>query len=269
MIGAIIGDIVGSVYEFHNIKTKEFPLYNGRNFFTDDTVMTLAIGKSLLDCKGDYSTITSRTIRYMQRLGQKYPYAGYGERFVDWIHDPHPAPYNSYGNGAGMRVSAAGIVGQTLQEVRMLARKVTQVSHNHPEGLLAGEAIAVAVFLARQGKTKEEIRTFVQTHYYDLNFTLDEIRPTYEFTEAAEDSTPQALVAFFESNSFEDALRNAISIGGDSDTIAAMTGAVAAEFYGVPQWIKEKAEACLDSYQRKLLYEFEEEFPPKIIEIEE
>ncbi|MFU8787141.1 MAG: ADP-ribosylglycohydrolase family protein [Candidatus Izemoplasmataceae bacterium] len=265
MIGAIIGDIAGSRFEFNNIKTKTFNILYESCFFTDDSVMTIAVGNALLACDGKYQDLEQKVINSMQTLGRKYPDCGFGGMFYHWIFDDQPKPYNSFGNGAGMRVSACGIVGKSLEEVKMLSKIVTGVSHNHPEGLKAAEAVATSVFLARQGKTIDEIKAHIINHYYPLDFTLDGIRDSYEFTEKSQDTIPQALVAFFESKSFEDAIKNAISIGGDSDTIAAITGSIAAEYYGIPKWMTLKARTFLDSELKQSILAFEKVYIPKII----
>ena len=263
MIGAIVGDIAGSRFEFHNRKTKEFTLLvspgEGRRHchFTDDTVMTLAVAQALLDWRvsgaGDLADLSAAAVGRMQEFGRRYPHAGYGGHFRAWILAEDPQPYNSWGNGAAMRVSACGWVGRTLDEVKTLSRTVTEVTHDHPEGIKGAEATAVCVFLARQGKSKDEIKAYVREHYYPLDFTLDEIRPGYSFDVSCQGSVPQALEAFFEATSFEDAIRNAISVGGDSDTIGAICGAVAEAFYGVPDEIRVKAMTFLPQHLRDVV----------------
>jgi len=245
MFGAVIGDIIGSYFEWNNHKSKEFTLFTIDNFFTDDSVMTFAIAKALLMAKKDYSDLGERTVEQMKMLGKQYPKRGYGGDFASWLKNPDPRPYNSYGNGAGMRVSPVAYVATSLAMVKKLAKQVTEVTHNHPEGLKAAEAIAVCTFMALQGKTKAEIKTYVQKHYYPLKKTLAMIRPTYEFDVTAQGSTSEAIQAFLESADFEDAIRNAISIGGDSDTIAAMTGAIAGAFYKIPVAIQQQAKRYL------------------------
>ena len=278
MIGAIVGDIAGSRFEFNNHKLKEFDLFVtckpltkfteetlrialDSSTYSDDSVMTLAIAKAIMrwcEC-GDttYGALSALTVSTMREFGRMYPLAGYGGTFDLWLHDEKMGPYNSWGNGAAMRVSACGWAGQTLDEVKAMSRAVTEVTHNHPEGIKGAEATAVATFLARTGKSMEEIRDVVVRDYYPLDFTLDEIRPTYEFDVSCQGSVPQALEAFFESTSFEDAVRNAISIGGDSDTIGAICGAVAGAYYGVPEEIRMKAETFLDKPLLDALHGFE------------
>jgi type I restriction enzyme M protein len=266
MIGAIIGDIVGSRFEWHNIKTKKFELFHEDSHFTDDSVLTIAIGTALLRCNHDYSSLSKTVVELIREIGRKYPHSGYGHLFYDWLFSKNPVPYFSYGNGAPMRVSSCGIVGRTLEEVKLLSKLVTEVTHNHVEGMKAAEAVAVCVFFARQGKSKLEILEYAQKNYYPLRFTLDQIRPTYHFDGSSQGTTPQALMAFFESTDYEDAIRNAISIGGDSDTIGAITGAVAGAFYGVPESLRKKGTADLDDYLKGLLMDFEKAYPPRIIE---
>ena len=260
MIGAIIGDIVGSRFEWHNIKTKEFELFHRRCRPTDDSVMTLAIAQAILSGTEDMEVLSRTAVRYMLKLGRRYPNAGYGGRFRRWLYAENPQPYNSFGNGSAMRVSPCGFAAKTLDKAIAMADAVTCVTHDHPEGMKGAEATAAAIFLARSGKTKEEIREHIVQHYYPLGFTLDEIRPSYTFDVTCQGSVPQALEAFFESESFEDAIRNAISIGGDSDTIAAITGGVAEAYYGVPEEIRDMALAYLDDTEMEILIAFSERY---------
>jgi type I restriction enzyme M protein len=245
MVGAIIGDIVGSIYEFDNIKTKEFELFDKECNFTDDTVMTLAVGKAIHDYKG--GDFKKHLIETMHEVGNEYPDCGYGGLFLDWMIHKETKPYNSFGNGSAMRVSAVGWYAKTLEEAEELAKLTAEVTHNHPEGIKGAVSVAGAIWLARNGKTKDEIRKYV-SQYYTLNFTLDEIRPTYDYEITCQKSVPQAIQAFLEAEGFEDAIRNAISIGGDSDTVAAITGSIAEAFYGVDDDIKETALSYLDDY---------------------
>lgn len=273
MIGAIVGDIVGSRFEWNNCKDKRFTFLKDKAesrhpcYFTDDTVMTLAVADAILKWResgcASYDALSAETVRQMQAYGRRYPRAGYGGAFRRWLRDDDPQPYHSWGNGSAMRVSACGWAGKTLDEVQAMSRAVTEVTHNHPEGIKGAEATAVATFLARNGKSMEEIKAVVVRDYYPLDFTLDEIRPTYKFDVSCQGSVPQALEAFFESNSFEDAIRNAISIGGDSDTIGAICGAVAGAYYGVPADIRAKAEGFLDPFLLETLNKFEKEFPER------
>lgn len=237
--GAIFGDIAGSIYEGNNIKTKDFELFDEKSFFTDDTVMTIAVGAALRKCAGNYDKLDDIVAATMRFLGRKYPYAGYGLSFMQWLLHDDAKPYNSYGNGAAMRISAAAYYAESINEVKDLSYKITAVSHNHPEGIKGAEATSVAIFLAIHGNDKEEIKKHIVQNYYPIDFSLDEIRPTYRFNETCQDTVPQALEAFFESTDFEDAVRNAVSIGGDSDTLASITGGVAEAYYGVSERVKD------------------------------
>ncbi len=270
MIGAIIGDIVGSRFEFNNHRSTEFELLHPSCFVTDDSVMTLAIGQALLDCRNDdgsfnLQTLPQQSIAQMQRLGRLYPDCSYGLSFARWLTTSNPQPYNSFGNGAAMRVSACGEAAKSIEEAKALSHCVTAVTHNHEEGLRGAEATAVAIFLAKTGHSQDEIKQYINAHYYTIDFTLDEIRPTYSFNETCQGTVPQALEVFFEATSFEHAMRLAISIGGDSDTLAAITGSVAAEYFGVPQDIRAKALTYMDQTQKNLLERFEALYPPKTI----
>lgn len=260
MIGAIIGDIVGSRFEWNNIKNKEFELLNYKCFFTDDSIMSLAIAKAILECKSDYADLSKKAIYWMQKIGRKYPNCGYGGSFYDWIYSDNPSPYNSYGNGAAMRVSACGLVAKSIEEAITLSRKVTEISHNHPEGIKGAEATAVAIYLAKSGVNILDIRDYINDNYYPMNFKLDDIRASYQFNETCQETVPQAIEAFLESNNFEDAIRNAISIGGDSDTIAAITGSIAEAYYGVPTGIRKHTLTFLDEELLTILIEFENEY---------
>jgi len=260
MLGAIIGDIVGSRFEWNNNKTKHFELLNDKCFFTDDTVMTFAIAKAILHSKSDYSDLSSLSIKYMQEVGRNYPSCGYGGSFGLWVFSNNPKPYNSFGNGAAMRVSPVGFVAKSLDQAISLSKKVTEVTHNHPEGIKGAEATAVAIYLARNGYNINDIKNYIDKHYYKMNFTLDEIRDTYKFNETCQDTVPQAIMAFLESTSFEDAIRNAISIGGDSDTLAAITGGIAEACYGIPKEIRNKALTYLDKRLLNILLDFENKY---------
>ena len=264
MIGAIIGDIVGSRFEWNNHRSKDFDLLTHECFFTDDSVMSLAICDALMRSKADHNDLHEQAVRSMQTVGRPYPHCGYGGSFAEWMYSDNPQPYNSYGNGAAMRVSGCGYVGNTIEEVKQLSKAVTEVTHSHPEGLKGAEATAVAVYLARTGKSLVEIQDYIIGHYYKLGFTLDSIRENYQFNETCQDTVPQAFEAFFESTDFEDAIRNAISIGGDSDTLAAITGAIAEAYYGVPGNIRKHALTFLDARLLKILVEFENKYPAKI-----
>ena len=264
MLGAIIGDIVGSRFEWDNIKTKEFDFFTYHCEFTDDSIMTLAIANAILEVKGNYNDLSNLTVKYMREIGRSYPNCGYGGMFQQWVYSDDMGPYDSFGNGAAMRVSPCGVVAKNLDEAAILSRKVTEVTHNHPEGIKGAEATAVCIFLARSGKNILEIRDYVHEHYYPLNFTLDEIRDSYQFDETCQKTVPQAIMAFLESTGFEDAIRNAISIGGDSDTLAAITGGIAEAYYGVSTEIRKYALTFLDERLLRILNEFENVYPPAL-----
>lgn len=257
MIGAIIGDIVGSRFERQPHKSKSFALFTDASRFTDDSVMSLAVAEALRRCDGDWQGLSQVAVQSMQAFGRRYPDCGFGPGFARWLQAESPRAYGSFGNGAAMRVSACGHVASSLAEVKELSTAVTAVSHDHPEALKGAEAIAVAVFLAKKGKEKEEIHELICRDYYELEFTLREIRDEYSFDVSCQGSVPQALQAFFEAHSFEDAVRNAISLGGDSDTLAAMAGSVAEAYYGVPQELREQALSYLDDHLREHLILFE------------
>ena len=225
MYGAIIGDIVGSKYEFNNIRRKDFPFVSLGCSYTDDSIMTVAVAKALLNgC--DFT-------KEMQVLGRAYPHpqGAYGGRFSAWLHSADPQPYNSYGNGSAMRVSPCGLIAVTLDEALLLAKASAEVTHDHPEGIKGAQAVAAAVFLAKTNHSKEEIRDYIREHFYPLDRTLDEIRPDYRFYESCQRTVPEAIQAFLESTDFMDAIRNAVSLGGDSDTIGAITGSIAWSYY--------------------------------------
>lgn len=256
MIGAIIGDIVGSVYEWDNIKTKDFPMFSPLSFFTDDTVMTIAVAEALLSGGKEEDFINS-----MKKYGEMYPDAGYGGRFINWLFTDETQAYNSWGNGSAMRVSPVAWHFDTLSEVEYFAKKSAEATHNHPEGIKGAQATAAAIFLARKGITKDEIKKYIESNYhYDLGRTLDEIRPSYKFDESCQGTVPQAIIAFLESNDFEDAIRNAISLGGDSDTLTAITGSIAEGAYIVPEWIKKKTLEVLDENLRNVYFKFMEKY---------
>lgn len=266
MIGAIIGDIAGSRFEWHNIKSKDFDLFHRRCSFTDDTVMTLAVAEAILECCGDTELLPDQAVKCMQEVGRPYPECGFGGRFYGWIYSSDPKPYNSWGNGSAMRVSPVAWAARDLDECIAMSRAVTEVTHNHPEGVKGAEAIAVSAFLALHGSSKDEIRSHVETAFgYDLSFTLDSIRPGYKFDVSCMGTVPPAIVAFLESTDFEDAIRNAVSIGGDSDTLAACTGAIAEAFYGVPEKMRDIALTYLDERLYGIWAGFEHAFPGKTV----
>ena len=262
LYGAVIGDIAGSAYEFHNVKRKDIPLFPFEARFTDDTAMTMAVANAFVKAgKDDIPAFQSELVREMQRIGRMYPDAGYGGRFIRWIMSEKPAPYGSYGNGSAMRVSPCALVAETLKEAEALAKASAEVTHNHREGIRGAKAVAAAIWLAKTHASKKEIRSYIQKHYYPLHFTLDKIRPDYQFDVSCQGSVPQAIVAFLESEDFEDAIRNAISIGGDSDTIAAMTGSIAWMYYGwemsdrMTELCEEAAKRLPDEF-RLIIHDF-------------
>lgn len=249
MLGALIGDTIGSVYEFHNIKTTEFPLFSTKSTFTDDSVMTMAVAEWLL--KGKERTMDDLE-EAMVSLARRFPNRGYGRGFYRWLFFPNELrsydgqrsdglrhPYGSFGNGSAMRVSAVGWFYDTLEETEFWAKKSAEITHNHPEGIKGAQATAAAIYMARTGSTKEDIREYIVSRYgYDLSRTCDEIRPTYRFNETCQGTVPQAIVAFLESTDFESCIRLGVSLGGDTDTLCAIAGAIAEAFYGsIPEQI--------------------------------
>lgn len=257
MIGAIIGDIAGSRFEFHNYRKKDFTLFTKECFPTDDSIMSLAVAKAVLDYKTNGADLSEAAVRWMQKIGRPYPSCGFGGNFFHWIYSDHPKPYNSFGNGAAMRVSACGFAADTLEEALQMSDSVTAMTHNHLEGMKGARATTAAIFLAKTGASMPEIRQHITEQYYPLDFTIDEIRPVYQFNETCQGTVPQAIEAFLESDSFEDAIRTAVSVGGDSDTLAAITGSIAEAYYGVPQALYDSAAAYLDSLMQELLHTFE------------
>lgn len=257
MIGAIIGDIVGSRFERANCKSTDFELFTEKCHFTDDTVMTLAVAKALLESDDDLSVLSTNAVKCMQEIGKRYPNCGYGQMFWLWLHKRNPKPYNSLGNGSAMRVSPVAYTARTQTECIVLSDRVTAVSHNHPEGMWGARAAAVATWAARHKMPKLDIQKLIETDYYNLDFTIDEIRPHYCFDATCKGSVPPAIKAFLESNDFEDAIRLAVSIGGDSDTIAAITGGIAGAYYGVPDQLRAQAMEYLPEDLRDILVEFE------------
>lgn len=247
MKGAIIGDIVGSVYEHHNIKHKDFdPLFSPDAFFTDDSVMTIAVGTALKEFEhSPFDMLIPRVTAHMQVFGQAYPGRGYGGRFKRWLYEENAQPYNSWGNGAPMRCSAAGWLAEDYEDTLTLADTTALPSHTHDESLKAVRCTAAMIWAARQGRDMDELRTYAETRYEIP--VLDEIRPTYSFDVSSQGTMPVALAAFLESSDFEDAIRLAVSVGGDSDTIAAITGSISEAFYGVPVALWEKAKTYLDA----------------------
>ncbi len=247
MIGAILGDIIGAPYEFdQGNKSKEFPLFIGRSRYTDDSVMTIAIAEAILSWNQEdgIDALRELAVSRMKEWIVRYPTAGYGGMFYDWSKRREPKPYNSFGNGAAMRISSVGWLFDTLVETRAAAKAVTEVTHNHPEGIKGAEATASAIFLARTGTGKEEIKEYIEREFdYDLSRTLDEIRPRYHHVESCQETVPEAITAFLEGVDFEDCIRNAVSLGGDCDTLTCITGGIAEAFYGVPDELQTE---CLE-----------------------
>lgn len=262
MFGAILGDIIGSPYEFdRGDKTKDFPLFSAKSKFTDDTVMTIAVCDALLNVKIDATDeeIKQQLVGSLRTWGKRYPRAGYGLRFRDWLASNKPEPYCSYGNGSAMRVSSVAWLYDRLDAVRKAARLSAEVTHNHPEGIKGAEATAAAIYLARTGHSKAEIRDYVVENFrYDLRRTCDEIRPGYYHVESCQETVPEAITAFLEGESFEDVIRTAVSLGGDCDTLTAIAGSIAEGFYGVPEELKDKCRAHLPVALCEVLEAFEE-----------
>ena len=259
IIGAIIGDIAGSRFEWNNCKSTQFEFFTPACRFTDDSVMTIAVA----DWLANHNDLSET----MHKWGNNYPHAGYGGMFRRWLFSMSPEtrkPYNSFGNGSGMRVSPCGFYARSIEEALDLARQSAEVTHNHPEGIKGAQAIASAIFLAQKGESKQTIKDYIEkTFGYDLHRTLDEIRPDYDFDVTCQGSCPEAILAFLESSNYESAIRLAISLGGDSDTIACMSGGIAAAFYGVPDELIGQAEAFLDSNMTGAIHAFEMAIPDR------
>ena len=259
MYGAILGDMIGAPYEFdRSPKTKEFPLFSRYSHFTDDSVMTVAAADALISTLGKTDEeITSAVVASMRKWGKRYPDAGYGFRFYSWLHSETPEPYGSYGNGSAMRVSSAGWLFKTLKETRHAARLTAKVTHDHPEGIKGAEATASAIYLARTGKSKQEIRGYMISRFgYDLSRTCDEIRPTYRHTESCQETVPEAITAFLEGTGFEDVIRTAVSLGGDCDTLTCIAGSIAEAFYGISDELKQECRKRLPEDMLSVLDRF-------------
>ncbi|MBQ3302811.1 MAG: ADP-ribosylglycohydrolase family protein [Eggerthellaceae bacterium] len=249
ILGALVGDVIGSPYEFGNIKTEDFDLFTPRCRYTDDSVMTLAVADALMRSADEGQPISYALVESMCRLGRARLNVGYGSKFMRWLESPEafPRPYNSWGNGSGMRVSAVAWAFDSLDVVEFVAAETAKVTHNHPEGIRGTQAVAACGFMARTGASKGDIREYVRERFgYALDFTLASIRDDYSFDVSCQGSVPQAIEAFLESDGFEDAVRKAVSIGGDSDTIGAMAASIAQGAYGVPSDIEDAARMCLD-----------------------
>lgn len=258
MYGAILGDMIGSRFEFdRGNKTKEFDLFTEESEFTDDSIMTIAVGEALLEAGQDIEKVRELVIASMRHWARKHPYAGYGGGFRMWLNSRHPMPYGSYGNGSAMRVSAAGWLYDTLEETREMARATADVTHNHPEGIKGAEATASAIFLARNGSSKEEIKQYIIENFdYDLSRTCDQIRPTYYHVESCQKTVPEAITAFLEGVDFEDVIRTAVSLGGDCDTLTAISCSIAEAFYGIPENLKEECHKRITEEMYEVLKRF-------------
>lgn len=260
MYGAILGDIIGSPFEFdRGDKTKDFKLFSRRSHFTDDSVMTLAVCEALLKVGQDATVkeIEDTVISSMQSWGRRYPHEGYGGYFRRWLTARHPEPYNSFGNGSAMRVSAAGWLYDSLEKTRVVAKATANVTHNHPEGIKGAEATASAIFMARNGSSKEEIKKYIENEFhYDLNRTLDEIRPSFHMDETCQKTVPEAIIAFLEAKDFEDAIRNAVSLGGDTDTLGAITGSIAEAYFGISETLISECRNRINKDMRDVVDAF-------------
>lgn len=260
MYGTILGDIIGCPFEFdRGDKTKDFKLFSRRSHFTDDSVMTLAVCEALLKVGQDATVkeIGDAVITSMQSWGRRYPHEGYGGYFRCWLTARHPEPYNSFGKGSAMRVSAAGWLYDSLEKTRVVAKATANVTHNHPEGIKGAEATASAIFMARNGSSKEEIKKYIENEFhYDLNRTLDEIRPSFHMHETCQKTVPEAIIAFLEAKDFEDAIRNAVSLGGDTDTLGAITGSIAEAYFGIPEALRSECRNRINKDMRDVVDTF-------------
>ena len=261
MIGALMGDMIGAPYEFdRGRKTKDFTLFAGAQF-TDDSVMTVAVAEALMDARGgDDDAVREALAASMRKWGHRYPDAGYGMMFYTWLQSEDPQPYFSYGNGSAMRASAAGWLYDSFEETWKKARLTAEVTHNHPEGIKGAECVATVIWLARNGKTKEEIRKFVEdTFGYDLSRTCDEIRPGYHHVESCQKTVPEAVTAFLEGKDFEDVIRTAVSLGGDCDTLTCIAGSMAEAYYPVPEAMEKECRRRLPDDMLAVLDRFRKE----------
>ena len=259
--GAILGDIIGSPYEFdRGENTKEFELFPAHARFTDDTVMTIAVAEALigLGADADEEHVKADVVRFMRHWGRNYLLVGYGGLFRKWLVMNDPQPYSSFGNGAAMRVSSVGWLYDSLSRTREVARWTAEVTHNHPEGVKGAETVASTIYLGRMGHSKEEIKDYITQEFgYDLTRTLDEIRPTYSRDATCPGSVPEAIIAFLESTDVIDAIRNAVSLGGDTDTTSCIAGGIAEGFYGRTKAMESACETLLPEAMREVLYAFE------------
>ena len=259
MLGAIIGDIIGSPYEFKSDKTKDFLLFHPGCRPTDDSVLTIAVGCACAsaNCRDEWEFKRTLT-QMMHEIGRQYPDAGYGAMFYRWLMDDCGEPYGSYSNGSAMRVSPVAWAVDTLEEVETLAKWSAEITHSHPEGIKGAQAVAAAIFLARTGSHKDEIRDYIEANYYDLDFTVDEIRPGYSYDVTCEGSVPEAIVCFLDAIDFEDTIRNAVSLGGDGDTQAAIAGSIAEAYYGIPDDLQEEVFDYIDETLTDYYWEYAE-----------
>ena len=261
MYGAILGDMIGAPYEFdRGNKTKDFPLFGRDSQYTDDSVMTIAVAEALMGSAGKSDDeVRAELVASMQRWGHKYPHAGYGVAFSAWLEEKEPKPYGSFGNGSAMRVAAAGWLYGSIEGTRRYARLTAEVTHNHPEGVKGAEAAASAIFMARNGCAKDEIKDYIVREFgYDLSRTCDEIRPAYRHVESCQETVPEAITAFLEGVDFEDVIRTAVSLGGDCDTLTCIAGSIAEAFYGVPDIYKLECRGRLPEDMLAVLDQFDE-----------
>lgn len=261
MYGAIIGDIIGSPYEFCEFKNRNFKFFTKESHYTDDTILTVAIAKALLELPGKASVkrIKREVTKSIRKMCKKYPRNDYGTAFAYWLSADNPEPYNSYGNGSAMRVSAAGWLYDTIDQTRKVARATAEITHNHPEGIKGAEATASAIFLARSGFSKREIEDYIMEEFgYDITRDCDDIRPKYHFNETCQGTVPEAIICFLEGNSFEEVISLAVSLGGDADTLAAIAGSIAEAFYGVPDSFVKEAQSRLPEEFLDIIQKFEE-----------
>lgn len=282
MYGAFIGDIVGSKYEFNNIKSKQFPLFSADCDYTDDTIITVAVARAILESRkyrydnADTPSFYDLLISNMQSLGRKYPNpkGAYGGSFVQWLYSDDPQPYFSFGNGAAMRVSPCGLVAVSLEEAQVMAYISAEVSHNHPQGIKGAVATASAIYMAKTGCTKDEIKKYIEEKFYSLDMTVDMLGQTYSFDPSCQGSVPQSIVAFLESTDFEDSIRNVMRIGGDCDTLGAITGSIAYSFYSVAErgtnaWLCDELPGDIRSIKEKACEFLPREFVETADELKE
>ena len=262
MLGAIVGDIVGSRFELYRQQVKSFELFAPGCRFTDDTVLTLALCQAFLDCDGNYAKLADCAQSNFQAFVLRYPRAGYGSKFLAWALSDNPSAYGSTGNGCAMRICPCALVAKSIQEVRDFSYAVTTITHNHPESFKAAEAVAVSCFMARVGASKKDIEKVIKTDYYPIDFTIEGVRPSYRFGHSCLETVPFALQAFLEAESFEETIRLAVSLGGDTDTLAAMAGSIAGFYYGVPSNIAKTARSYLDENLTAILDSFEKRYGP-------